>query len=99
MERPDFKNNKVVRVGAWAVAAIFCAQVFVPMITRSQAWSLPLFAAFMASAVALCIYMLTVAWRGGYRKYVLRTGIYLAILLIITALLAWVLLTTPGICK
>lgn len=96
MDRPDFKNNQVVRIGSWVVAALFCAQVFVPMLAGTG-WRVPLSVAFVASALALCVYMLIVAWRGGYRKFAVRTGIYLVILVAIIALLAWALLTTPGL--
>ena len=46
MDRPDFKNNQVVRIGSWVVAALFCAQVFVPMLAGTG-WRVPLSVAFV----------------------------------------------------
>ena len=95
MERPDLKNDKVVRVGSWVVALVFRAQVFIPMLPGAGGWRMPLFLLMIVPALALCVYMLVSAWRGGYRKFAVRAGIYLGILLAMAALLAWALFTTP----
>lgn len=96
MERPDFKSNKILRVGAWVVTLLFCAQVFVPMITGSSRWRMPFFITMISTASVLGVYMIVWAYRGGYKKYAVRTGIYLGILLAIVGLLFWALYTTPG---
>lgn len=95
MDKPDFKNDRFVRWGQWAVLMLFVAQP-VANIAGAKGLRLPLFCALVAAAFVVAVYVITKSYRQGYKKFALRMALYTAIILLSAGLLAWGVLTTPG---
>ena len=97
MQRPDFvKNDPVVRVGSWTAVVLFLAQCLIGVFSTGSGIRMVSTAIFVAVSLALGVYVVVRSYRLGYRRYATRLCVYMAVLVVAIALLAWVVLTAPG---